>query len=161
MPKYLSHKAGNLRPHRRFPGALSVFYEAGGSGSLIFGATGAGLFLKVKKATTMGMMIKIKARHIKPMASGAPIGSVVDAPLMVVVKGTPASPITPATHNPKPGQAQHNTVIIVKAIPTFLFIKPPWRFEKTKTILFSIQQKTSQGFIAFARFFPSVLQPPE
>jgi predicted lipid-binding transport protein (Tim44 family) len=131
-----------------------LFYEAGGIGSLMFGATcaDAGLFLNVKKATTMGMMIKIKARHIKPMARGAPIGSVVDAPLMVVVKGTPASPITPATHNPKPGQAQHKTVIIVKAIPTFLFIKPPWRFEKTKTILFSIQQKTSQGFIAFARF---------
>jgi hypothetical protein len=86
------------------------------------------LFLKVKKATTIGMMIKIKARHIKPMATGAPIGSVLDSPLMVVVNGTPASPIMPDIHIPKPGQAQHKTVTIVKTIPTVLFIQPPLVF---------------------------------
>jgi hypothetical protein len=134
---------------------IFFFYEAGGSGSLMFGATcaDAGLFLNVKKATTMGMMIKIKARHIKPMARGAPIGSVLDAPLIVVVKGTPASPITPATHNPKPGQAQHKTVIIVKAIPTFLFIKPPWRFERTKRFYLAYNKKPRKVSSPLRGFF--------
>jgi hypothetical protein len=77
-------------------------------------------------------------------------------------------------HIPKPGQAQHKTVTIVKTIPTVLFIQPPLGFwvpelstnagsnqpktdrftlqknvgraqVKTEMILFSIQQKTLRG----------------
>jgi hypothetical protein len=81
------------------------------------------------KATIMGMTIKMIDRHMKPMDSGAPSGCELLSPLMVVVKGIPASPMTPVKQSPKPGQAQHKTVTIVKTIPTVLFIEPPWRFK--------------------------------
>jgi hypothetical protein len=91
--------------------------------------TGAGLFLRVKKPTIMGMRIRIRDKHNNPIAIGAPIGSVDDSPLMVVVNGMPAIPMAPVMHNPIPGQAQHKTVAIVATIPVvLLFIQPPLGF---------------------------------
>jgi hypothetical protein len=121
----------------------SFSYEAGGSGSLIFEITGseAGLLRRVKKPTAMGITIKITDKHIKPIATGAVIGCVLDSPLTVVVNGTPASPITPAMHSPKPGQAQHKTVTIVKTIPTVLFIQPPLLFWQNRKRFYLVYNK--------------------
>jgi hypothetical protein len=103
----------------------------------------------------MGMIMRIMERHNNPIAIGVPIGSVDDSPLMVVVNGTPASPIAPDMHNPIPGQAQHKTVAIVATIPVvLLFIQPPLGLVKKRKRFHLVYNKKTlpnlrpwQGFV--------------
>jgi hypothetical protein len=147
LPQY-RWKKGNLRPRRRFPGAYSLFYEAGGSGSLKFWTTGTGSFFlrRVKKPTAIGMTINIKDRQIKPMPTG--IGKVccpVSTPFTLVLNGVPLAIIPPQMHDIIARHPQQSAVITVTTIAVVRFISASLAFLiKMKRILFSIQQKPGE-----------------
>jgi hypothetical protein len=94
--------------------------DAGGSGSLIFGAT-AGLLRRVRNPTTTGMAIKINDKHrsTKPAVGGSvpelvtPFNSVLNGILPAAVKA-------PKIHKNNPGHPHKMTEAMVAMIPLVL-----------------------------------------